>query len=224
MYNRQSLKIVVAVLLSAAVSVAARAQQEASKGAAPKTQDKPAAGQPSESDMMAMMMELSKPGDNHKLLAHGVGTWNYTLKAWMSPDPNAAPIETTGTTVVKEALGGRYFIGEHSGKFQMPGPDGKMMDLDFKGISTEGYDNAKKIFVATWIDNMGTSIVYLTGTYDSATKTLTYRGEEEMIPGTKTKVREVLKITDNDHHMFEWYEDRGGTEVKTMEISYTRKS
>jgi hypothetical protein len=224
MYDRQYMKKVVAVLLSAAVSLVARAQQEAPKGAAASTQEKPAAGQPSESDIMAMMMELAKPGDNHKLLAHGVGTWTYTVKAWMSPDPKAPPSESTGMTVVKEALGGRYFIGEHSGKFQMPGPDGKPMELDFKGISTEGYDNAKKMFVATWIDNMGTGIAYLMGTYDSGTKTFTYRGEEEMMPGVKTKVREVLKITDNDHHMFEWYEDRGGTEVKTMEINYTRKS
>jgi hypothetical protein len=46
----------------------------------------------------------------------------------------------------------------------------------------------------------------------------------EAVPGMKTKVREVLKIADKDHHTFEWYEDRGnGQEAKTMEISYTRK-
>jgi hypothetical protein len=44
-----------------------------------------------------------------------------------------------------------------------------------------------------------------------------------MMPGMKTKVRELVKITDKDHHVFEWYEDRGGNEVRTMEISYTRK-
>jgi len=224
MHRCKHVRSVVAVLLCAAVSLAARAQNEPSKAEPSKTPDKPAAGQPSESEMMAMMMELAKPGDNHKLLAAGVGTWSYAVKMWMSPDPKAPPTESSGTTIIKEALGGRYFIGEHTGKFQMPGPDGKMMEMDFKGISTEGYDNAKKMFVATWIDNMGTSIVYLLGTYDSATKTFTYRGEEEMMPGVKTKVREVLKITDNDHHSFEWYEDRGGTEVKTMEISYTRKT
>jgi hypothetical protein len=44
-----------------------------------------------------------------------------------------------------------------------------------------------------------------------------------MMPGMKQKVREVIKIVDNNHHTFEWYEDRGGQEVKTMEINYTRK-
>ena len=38
----------------------------------------------------------------------------------------------------------------------------------------------------------------------------------------KTKIREVIKIVDNDHHVFEFYEERGDKEVKTMEINYTR--
>ena len=37
------------------------------------------------------------------------------------------------------------------------------------------------------------------------------------------KVREVIKVVDADHHNFEWYENRGSGEAKTMEISYTRK-
>jgi hypothetical protein len=34
----------------------------------------------------------------------------------------------------------------------------------------------------------------------------------------------VVKYTDKDHHTIEFFEDRGGTEVKTMEITYTRSS
>ncbi len=179
--------------------------------------------QPSESEMMAMMMELAKPGENHKLLAGGVGTWTYTVKMWMNPDPTAPPGESSGTAVTKKVLDGRYFISEHTGQMQIPGPDGKMMDMEFKGISTEGYDNVKKKFVSSWIDNMGTGIMNSEGTYDPATKTFTYHAEYEAMPGMKTKIREVIKITDKDHHIFEFYEDRGGKDVKTMEISYTRK-
>jgi hypothetical protein len=61
------------------------------------------------------------------------------------------------------------------------------------------------------------------GTYDPATKTLTYTSEYEPMPGMKTKVRELLKIPDKDHHTLEFYEDRGGKEVKVMEIIYTRQ-
>jgi hypothetical protein len=70
---------------------------------------------------------------------------------------------------------------------------------------------------------MGTGIMLSEGDYDAASKSLTYRTESEMMPGMKTKIREVIKITDKNHRTFEFYEDRGGTEVKTMEIKYTRK-
>ncbi len=70
---------------------------------------------------------------------------------------------------------------------------------------------------------MGTGIMTSEGDYDPATKTFTYTGEYEAIPGMKQKIREVIKIVDKDHHIFEWYEDRGGQEAKTMEIAYTRK-
>jgi len=61
------------------------------------------------------------------------------------------------------------------------------------------------------------------GDYDPATKTFTYTGEIEVMPGMKQKIREVVKLTDKDHMDFEWYEDRGGKEMKTMEINYTKK-
>ena len=41
-------------------------------------------------------------------------------------------------------------------------------------------------------------------------KTFTYTSEMEPMPGMKTKVSEVLKLTDKNHMSFEWYEDRGG--------------
>ena len=56
-----------------------------------------------------------------------------------------------------------------------------------------------------------------------ATKTFTYTGEMEMMPGMKTPVRSVVKVTDKNHRTFEWYENRGGQDMKTLEINYTRK-
>jgi hypothetical protein len=185
-----------------------------------------ASGQPSAADMqkmMAQMMELAKLNENHKLLADMAGTWTYNIKMWMNPDPNAKPQESKGTAIRKPVFDGRYFVLEVGGKMQMPGPDGKMKDMDFKGMSIEGYDNVKQKFVATWVDNMGTGIEFSDGTYDPATKTFTYHLEMEPTPGMKTKIREVVKIVDNDHHTLEWYETRGGPEAKTMEINYTRK-
>ena len=179
-------------------------------------------GQPNPQEMMKQMMEMSKLNENHKLLADMNGNWNYSIRFWMNPDPNAKPQESKGTATRKSVMGGRYVVMDVTGKMQMPDQNGKMKDMQFKGMGVEGYDNAKQKFVASWIDNMGTGIQFSDGTYDPATKTLTYTSEIEMMPGMKTAVREVLKVTDKDHMMLEWYETRGGQEKKTMEIAYTR--
>jgi hypothetical protein len=215
MFVHRNPKCIVVLVLAAAFALPLRAEDAPD---AKKTDQK----KPDEVDMMAMMMEMAKPGEPHKHMQNLVGTWSYQTKWWMSPE--AAPSESSGTTVTRSVMDGRYLISDHTGKIQMPGPDGKMMDMEFKGMAIEGYDNAKKKHVASWIDNMGTGIMNLEGTYDQATKTLTYYAEYEPMPGMKMKMREVVTMTDNDHHSMQFFEDRGGKEVKTMQIDYTRKS
>src|SRR6058998_2018582 len=166
-------------------------------------------GSPSQAQMMKQMMELAKVNENHKLLEDLAGTWNYTVKMWMNPDPNAKPEESKGTAVRKSMMDGRYFVMDVTGKMEMPGPDGKKKEMTFKGMGIEGYDNVKKKFIGSWIDNMGTGIELSEGTYDPATKTFTYTSEMEPMPGMKTQVREVLKVADNNHMLLEWYENHG---------------
>jgi Protein of unknown function (DUF1579) len=187
-------------------------------------------GQPTAADMQKMMqqmVEMSKLNENHKLLSSLDGSWDYTIKFWMNPDPNAPPQESTGTATRKTIMDGRYVMMDVDGKMQMPGEGGQMKDVEFKGMGMEGYDNVKKKFVASWIDNMGTGIEFSEGTYDPASKTFIYTAEMEPVPGMKTKVREVIKLVDNSHMTLEWYETPGGKakgkEKKTMEINYTKK-
>lgn len=89
---------------------------------------------------------------------------------------------------------------------------------------TDGYDNIKKKFVSSWVDNLGTGITISEGDYDAATKTFTYRAETEILPGMKTKTRQGIKIVDHDHHTFEFYDQRGDKEVKNMEINFPRST
>jgi len=172
-------------------------------------------------DDMKLMMEMSKLNENHKMLADTAGTWSYVVKMWM--DPKGAPTESKGTAVRKAVMDGRYVTGDYTGVFKMPGADGKMKDMNFKGMSMDAYDNAKKKFVSGWVDNMGTGIMITEGSYDPSTKSITYTGDFEMAPGMKSKVREVVKFTDKTHMSMEYFEDRGQGEAKSMEITYTKK-
>jgi hypothetical protein len=184
----------------------------------PKQDDKkPAAGQEMTPEQKAMMEAMAKAGavtENHKRLDYMVGEWTFASKCWM--EPGAPPTESTGTCTTTAIYGGRYVISEHAGDF---------MGQPFEGTACCGYDNTKGKYVTAWIDNMSTGIFTFEGTYDAATKTFTYTGEMDdcMSPGSKIRVREVIKVVDKDKHTFEWYETRGGKETKTMEMTYTRK-
>ena len=197
-------------------------ESAAETAVAPKTEDASsakAAGGPG-AEEMAKMMEMAKPNENHKLLAEMAGSYTYTVKMWMAP--GAPPTESKGTATRKMVLDGHYLSGEYTGKFKMPGADGKMKDMEFKGMSLDAYDNVKQKFVSSWADNMGTGIMQSEGTYDASSKTFNFAVEYDMMPGMHVKVREVIKTTDKDHTVMEFYEDRGQGENKTMEISYTR--
>lgn len=177
--------------------------------------------QQSEAEMMAKMAELAAPGEHHQQLAALAGSWTYTVKMAMNPGESLAEMGH-GTALRKSIMGGRYFTMDVSGKMLMPGPDGKIGDVDFKGMSVDAYDNVKQKFVSTWIDSMGTSITLSEGNYDPASKSFTYDFEFEPVPGVKTKARQIVKVIDADHHQMDWYESRGGQLVKTMEIDYVR--
>ncbi|HEY6435953.1 MAG TPA: DUF1579 domain-containing protein [Ignavibacteriaceae bacterium] len=161
--------------------------------------------------MMKAWQESMTPGPMHEMLASRVGTWKAEVKMWM--DPSQPPTTSEATTVCEAMLGGRYFKSTHTGM---------MMGMPFEGFEISGYDNVKKEFFNVWMDNMGTGIMVSTGTYDEATKTLTFTGKMTEPMGKEMSVREVVKATDNDHSTFEMYMDMGGKEIKNMEINYTR--
>ena len=98
---------------------------------------------------MQKWMEYMTPSDVHKMLARQDGEWSETITMWMDPKAPEQKMETSG--VSKMILGGRYQESKHTGN---------MMGQPFEGISVLGWDNAKKIFINSWIDNFGTGMLY----------------------------------------------------------------
>ena len=166
-------------------------------------------------DDMKAMMAYAAPGDIHKMMAKSVGTWTGAISMWMQP--NTSPITSTAEMKNEMILGGRYLKGTNSGNF---------MGQPFEGISVTGYDNAKKVFINNWIDNMGTGMMTLTGTWDAATNSITFKGTMvDPASGKDVPVRQVLKFVDDNHQVMEMYASAGagGAEFKTMEIKFTKK-
>jgi hypothetical protein len=95
--------------------------------------------------------------------------------------------------------------------------------MPFEGISTLGYDNAKKVFMNSWIDNMGTGIMQLQGTWDPASKTINFTGTSvDPATGKDMNVRETFTLVDNNTQMMTMYMTQDDKEYKSMEIKFTR--
>lgn len=152
------------------------------------------------------------PGPMHELLSKGTGEWTSKITMWM--DPSQPPTESTGTSEIKSILGGRYFEGTHKMDFN---------GMEMNGQEISGYDNAKKKFFSTWIDNFGTGVMYLEGTYDEGTQTFTYHGNSvDPMTGQDVPVKQTVKHIDADHSHMEMFMTDKGQEFKTMEIDFTR--
>ncbi len=192
----------------------AKADTSATNTATPSTET-PAAPLDS-ATMMKNWIAYSTPGDMHKMLASWDGTWDGDITTWHAP--GAPPEKSKGKAVNKMIMGGRYQESIHTGD---------MMGMPFEGKSTTAYDNAKKTFISTWIDNVGTGIMTTEGKWDEATKTLTQTGKcIDPSAGTDKMmdIRQVLRVIDDKNHVFEMYgPGPDGKEFKMMEIKMTKK-
>jgi hypothetical protein len=161
-------------------------------------------------------MEYATPGDMHKMLAKSDGVWNGANTTWM--ENGGKPMTSTSEATNKMIFEGRYQVSEHKGNF---------MGMPFEGMSITGYDNAKKKFVSSWLDNMGTGIMSMEGEWNASTKSIEFKGKmtDPTRPGKDCDVREVYTFIDDNTQKLEMYgpDSKTGKEFKTMEIMFTRK-
>ena len=168
---------------------------------------------PEQQAMMQKWEGFKTPGEQHKLLAEKVGTWNGVVKMW---EPGqTVPMESTCTTTYKMIMDGRYLADETEGQF---------MGETFIGRGLSGYDNLKKKFCWVWVDNMGTGFMNGEGTFDATTKTFNFTSEmPDVMTGKYIKCRSTERIIDKDHVVSEMFcAGPDGKEFKNMQITYTR--
>ena len=165
--------------------------------------------------MMKHWMAYMTPGEPHKMMAKYDGEWETENTMWMAPD--APPTITKGTCLNMMIMDGRYQVSNNKGNFN---------GMPFEGISTLAYDNAEKMYKSTWIDNFGTGIMTMNGTYNDSTKTINFKGDMiDPMTGKNMNVRETFTFVDDNTQIMEMYAPTsdGKAEYKTMNIKFTRK-
>jgi len=168
---------------------------------------------PEQQAEMDAYMKAGALGPQHQWMAEQIGTYDVAIKSWM--DPAAPPMESKGVAIRTLHMGGRVMNEE----FQ-----GDMMGTPFTGLSRSGYDNVSGKYWSTWTDSMSTGIMVSEGECDE-NNNCTYVGtyNDPVTDGPVTN-RYVVKWTSPDEQYFAMYgPGRDGTEVKMMEMIYTRR-
>ena len=165
-----------------------------------------------EAEMKAWQTYMT-PGDVHKMMEKSAGDWIDDISMWM--DPSAPPTKATTNSKNEMIMGGRYLVSKSTGD---------IMGMPFEGMSLMGYDNAKKIFTSTWVDNFGTGTITMTGTWDDNSKSINFTGMgTDPMTGKDMKMRQVMKFVDDDTMEIQMFDNKTGTEVKSMEMKSRRK-
>ena len=199
---RQPTSVLCAVL---ALALSATAQEKPAQGAPP-------AMSAEEKAAMEAMQRMAIPGPAHKAIADMAGTWDAEVTMYFGP----APTKSKGVSENRLVLGGRWVEQRFKSE---------MMGQPFEGLGYTGYDNFKKKYIGTWMDNMITAVMVSEGTFDAAGKVMTSTSTmDDVTTGRTTVVRMTSSIVDADTHRFEMFgPGPDGKEMKQMEIVYRRR-
>jgi len=161
---------------------------------------------------MQAWKDYMAPGSMHNMLASQVGDWKTISRYWM--DQSAEPMTYEGSAKTEMILDGRYQKTNHSAE---------VMGMPMEGISLMGFDNLTQEFTAIWIDNLGTGTAVAKGKFDKKSNSIIMNGTmvDPMAKG-EVNVKEIMKIIDDNHWVFEMYLNYEGKDVKSMEIEFVR--
>jgi len=161
---------------------------------------------PSPEEAMMQMMKLATPGPEHAALMRQAGTWEQHYKMRWAPD--APWQETTGMSVSRPILGGRYLMDEVSFTLE---------NQPMQGIQIFGYDNLTGEYTSQWADTMSTWWMSSRGK-KNAEGVINLTGTLTDIAGTRP-FRMVVKPhgdSASDVEMYDTIPDKGEVLVMTI--------
>ena len=140
------------------------------------------------------------------------GDWKAEVTMWMDMSGQAM---VDHLIVHNEMImNGLFFTSRYSGK---------MMEMDYEGINTIGFNLEKKVFVTSWIDNMNSGIAYSEGKWNADGKSIEFGGlTYDVVSGKDLPTREIFTMTDDTHLKIEMFGVMNGMVMKTMEFNLTK--
>lgn len=145
--------------------------------------------------------------DPWAVLDKDVGAWDAELEIWPGP---GAPGQRQRGRADNRRVGGWLIVDFRA-------------DSGFEGHGVYGWDAEAGRYTGVWVDGLGGGMARATGTWDAATRTMTYTAEAS-VGGQRRRYREQTTTIDADtlayRHLVPMPD---GSEHTLMTITYRRR-
>lgn len=146
-----------------------------------------------------------RPGPEHEILAAFRGTYELAFSDGAK-----------GGSTCQSGLGGQWLLEEVRADF---------CGKPYEGRGATSYDPARKKYVNVWIDSVSPVPFVSEGTYDAATRTLTFAGEMTLPGGATTRATLTIVRTDADSRTFRLeVSGPSGAPTELFHITYRRRA
>ena len=144
------------------------------------------------------------------LLKKDIGDWDAAIT--VTPQPGAEPQQSKGRLSGRLISGGRWLV-----------TDFKNLTTGFEGHGIYGYNAAAKRYVGTWVDDMRSNIYVGEGTWDAATRTMTYEWRAAMPNGQAMVWKETSQMISDTEQVFRvLFPQPDGSEFEMMRATYRK--
>lgn len=150
------------------------------------------------------------PGEEHHVFQKDVGVWDAEIE--VRPTPGAPPQRSQGESRNALTCGGRWLTAEFHNS------------SGFEGRGLYGWDSTRRCYVGTWVDSMRGFLAVAEGSWDAATRTMTFWTEVQRPDGSQVRWREETRTLDADTQVFRSFmPGPDGTEFELMTVTYRRR-
>ena len=155
---------------------------------------------------------MTDPGlaPEFELFKKDVGEWDAAIT--ITPGPGEPPQASRGRLIGRLISGGRWLV-----------TDFKNHTTGFEGHGIYGYNPASNRYVATWVDDMRSSLHVGEGQWNPATQTMTYRWSATAPGGQPMAWRETTEVVSENQQVFRiLFPGSDGRDFEMMRAVYRR--
>lgn len=161
---------------------------------------------------MKAWKDYSTPGDGQKLIGKLAGDWNAEINEYR--DRTKPQVTSTAKVHNEMILDGRYLSTHYTGT---------MMGMPYDGMGTLAFNTGTSEYCSTWIDNLGTGIVYLKGNRNIEGSELQLKGMGyDPVQNKEVNMRELIHFNTPNDITMEFLVEVNGVDFQYMDIHLTR--